>query len=135
VPVLIDTGVLYAYFDRQDAWHDRAARLLHVEAGGLVLPSPVIPEVDHLLGERLGRRARATFYRGLLEDAYFVVDVPRPLYARVDEIHRRFPALNLGFVDAAVAALAESLEVRRIATTDRRDFVPLAAAFGFELLP
>jgi hypothetical protein len=38
-------------------------------------------------------------------------------------------------VDAAIVALAETLRLPRIATTDRRHFEPLAAALSLELLP
>ena len=36
---------------------------------------------------------------------------------------------------AAVAALAESLDLRRVATTDRRRFNPLAARLDLDLVP
>jgi predicted nucleic acid-binding protein len=106
--VLLDTGIVYAYYDRSDAWHDRARTLVQGEQRGLILPSPVIPEVDHLLGQA---------------------------YARIADLNRRFDDLDLGFVDAAVAALAETLGFPRVATTDRRHFEPLAAALSLQLLP
>ncbi|HVR44643.1 MAG TPA: PIN domain-containing protein [Thermoanaerobaculia bacterium] len=132
--VILDTGIIYAAYDRSDAWHERAVRLLESESTSLVIPSPVIPEVDHLLG-RLGAEARLSFYRGLAESHYFVADLPREGYARVLEINEQFNDLDLGFVDAAVLAIAESLDLMRIATTDRRDFDPLAARIPFEILP
>jgi len=136
VPVLLDTGVLYAYYDRSDRWHRAAADLLSAESGGgLLLPAPVIPEVDHLLGVRLGREARQAFYRGLVEASYLVVELEQERVARLREIDEQFADLDLGFADCALVALAESLGVPRIATTDRRHFVPLAAAFALELLP
>ena len=66
---------------------------------------------------------------------YPVADLPRDGYARVADLNRRFDDLQLGFVDAAIVTLAEALGLARIATTDRRHFAPLAAAFSFELLP
>jgi predicted nucleic acid-binding protein len=135
VAVLLDTGVLYAYYDRSDSWHRRAVALMGKEREGLVVPSPVIPEVDHLLGERLGAGARFAFYEGLAGGHYFVADLPREKYARVAELNRRFSQLELGFVDAAVVAIAESLGLPRVATTDRRDFEPMARALSLELLP
>jgi predicted nucleic acid-binding protein len=133
--VLLDTGVVYAYYDRSDRWHPKARSLILTEQRGLILPSPVIPEVDHLLGVRLGAKSRQTFYTGILEGAYLVVDLPRDAYARVADLNRRFDDLPLGFVDAAIVALAEALGLTRIATTDRRHFDPLAAALSLELLP
>jgi hypothetical protein len=135
VAVLLDTGILYAYYDRSDDWHQRAVDLVSAEEGGLIVPAPVIPEVDHLLGERLGAAARRVFYQGLSEGHYLVVDLPRERYVRVAEIDSDFDDLNLGFVDAAVVAIAEELGLRRIATTDRRDFLPLAGPFSLEILP
>ncbi len=133
--VLLDTGIVYAYYDRSDRWHERARTLIMAEQRGLILPAPVIPEIDHLLGIRLGAKSRQTFYAGIVEGAYLVVDLPRTAYARVADLNRQFDDLALGFVDAAIVALAETLGLSRVATTDRRHFAPLAAALSLELLP
>lgn len=133
--VLLDTGILYAYYDRRDSWHVRARELVEAESGGLILPSPVLPEVDHLLGKRLGENARLLFYRSLAEDHFLIADLPREAYRRVLEINEQFADLEPGFVDAAIIAIGESLALRRIATSDRRDFVPMATALDLQLLP
>ena len=133
--VLLDTGIVYAYYDRSDAWHVRARNLIESEQRGLILPSPVIPEADHLLGQRLGSRARQTFYEGIAEGYFLVADLPRGAYGRIAELNRRYDDLALGFVDAAIVALAEALGLTRIATTDRRHFGPLAAALSLQLVP
>lgn len=133
--VLLDTGIVYAYYDRSDIWHARARALVEAEPGGLVLPAPIVPEVDHLLGQHLGAKSRLTFYGGIIDGYYLVADLPSAAYARIAELNRRFDDLELGFVDAAVVALAESLGIARIATTDRRHFAPLASAFSLTLVP
>jgi predicted nucleic acid-binding protein len=133
--VLLDTGIVYAYYDRSDRWHARARTLILAEQRGLILPAPIVPEVDHLLGVRLGAKSRQTFYAGIVEGAYLVVDLPQDGYARVADLNRRFDDLNLGFIDAAIVALAETLGLSRVATTDRRHFAPLAAALSLQLVP
>ncbi len=133
--VLLDTGIVYAYYDASDAWHQRSVEVFGEADGSLLLPAPVIPEVDHLLGRRLGRRARKVFYEGIAGGDYLVVDLPERGYARVAELDRRYADLDLGFVDAAIVAIAEALGVSRVATTDRRDFEPLARELGLRLLP
>jgi predicted nucleic acid-binding protein len=135
VSVLLDTWIFYAYYDSSDRLHQRARTLVEGEQRGLILPAPVIPEVDHLLGRRLGAKSRLTFYAGMVEGYYLVVDLPSAAYARVADLNRRFDDLELGFVDAAIVALAEALGLSRVATTDRRHFAPLAAALSLELLP
>lgn len=121
--------------DSSDHWHGRARTLIEKEQRGLILPAPVIPEVDWLLGQRLGARSRRTFYQGISEGYYLVADLPRAAYPRVAELNRRFDDLDLGFVDAAIVALAEALGLSRIATTDRQHFDPLAAALSLRLVP
>ena len=135
MPVLLDTGIIYAYYDRSDEWHARAARVMRAEAGALIVPAPVIPEVDHLLGHRLGAKARHAFYDGLAEGDYVIADLPHDRYDEVAALNRRFADLNLGFVDSAVAVLAGLRSVRRIATTDRQHFEPLASVLKLELVP
>jgi len=135
VSVLLDTGIVYAYYDRTDSWHARARRLIESEQRGLILPAAVIPEVDWLLGQRLGAPSRLTFYEGITDGYYLVADLPRGAYPRVAELNRRFGDLDLGFVDAAVVALAEALGLSRIATSDRRHFEPMAKALSLQLLP
>jgi predicted nucleic acid-binding protein len=36
--VLLDSGIVYAYYDRSDRWHARARTLLEGEQRGLILP-------------------------------------------------------------------------------------------------
>ena len=135
MPVLLDTGILYAYYDRSDEWHRRAVAIVQAEGDSLIVPAPVIPEIDHLLGHRFGAKARRVFYRALVDGGYMVADLPHDRYGRVAEIDRQFADLELGFVDAAIVAIAETIGVRRIATADRRHFTPMAAALSLELVP
>lgn len=133
--VLLDTGIVYASYDRSDRWHRRAVKLIRSEKGSLILPSPVIPELDHLLGKRLGREARHAFYAGIVGHHFYVADLPAGGYRRVEELNRQFSDLDLGFVDAALIAIGESLGTLRIATTDRRHFDALAARLPIEIVP
>jgi hypothetical protein len=133
--LLLDTGVLYAYYDRRDTWHSASRQLIEDEVGSLIVPAPVIPEVDYLLGERLGPGAQKLFYQGLVEGSFFVADLPQESYPRILELNEKYQALRLGFVDAAVMAVAEHLGLGRIGTTDRRHFGAVKGTIPFELLP
>lgn len=135
MPLILDTGILYAYYDRKDAWHDAARDLIEQEGGRLLLPAPVIPEVDHLLGSRLGSKAQNVLYQSLVERDFLVVNLPHEGYLRVLELNRKYRDLGLGFVDASVLTLAEQLRIGRIGTTDRRHFAAVQVEIPLELLP
>ncbi len=104
---MLDAGPLIAYYNRQDAWHEAVRRLLDEEEL-LVLPMPVIPEVDYVLESRLGSGARLAF-EDPVGQVYQTVGLPESGYARVPELNGRYP--ELGFVDAAVIAIAEELRI------------------------
>ena len=50
--------------------------------------------------------------------------------ARAMDIDATYPALDLGLVDASIIALAEELDVTRLATRDVRDFTAVRLADG-----
>jgi len=64
-----------------------------------------------------------------------VADLSKDGYERVIELNEQFSDLDLGFVNAAVVAVAETLQLLRIATTDRRHFEALQKPLGLEVLP
>jgi hypothetical protein len=132
-PVLLDTGIVYAYYDRSDDWHTRARDLIVSAQRGLVLPAPAIPEIDHLLRYRIGDAACRLLYQGLTDGSYVVADLSTDGYVRVAALNQRYP--DLGFVDAAIVAIAEARGLTRLATTDRRHFGPLAGPLSLELVP
>jgi len=66
-----------------------------------------------------------------------VLDLNSDDYARVRHLCAQYGDWPLGFVDAAVVALAERERQTRIATLDRRHFGAIKPAHvpAFELLP
>jgi hypothetical protein len=132
--IILDTNILYAAYDRRDSWHPQAKALLQLEQNGLVLPSPVITEVDYFLG-RLDPRSQLDFYQAISQGFYLVVDLSKEGYDRVLAINQQYADLRLGFVDAAIVAIAEELGLGRIATTDRRHFGAIQAHIPLILLP
>lgn len=133
--LLLDSGVVYAYYDSDDDWHERVLALLDGEPGPLIVPAIVVPEVDHLLHVRIGHRAQLALYEDLVSGVYLTVDLAADRYVRVLELNQRYADLELGFVDGAVAALCEQLGLRRLATTDRRHFPAISGDVQLDLVP
>jgi predicted nucleic acid-binding protein len=135
MPLLLDTGVLYALADADDAWHARCRDYVAGTREAFVVPVTVLPEVAYLLRERLGAREEREFVRALARDPLRIETTTRADFERCVDLLEKYP--HIGFVDASVVAVAERLGLPTIATTDRRDFGPIRPRHvpAFELVP
>lgn len=135
MPVLLDTGVVYALADRDDAWHDRCVDYVRGLREPILTTITVIPEAAYLIRDRLGRKAEQSLIRSIADRELDVEDLSDADWARAAEFMLKYP--DIGFVDASVAAVAERLRLSSIATTDRRHFAPIRPRHlpAFELRP
>lgn len=135
MPLLVDSGPLYALADADDAWHERVREFLDRQHDLLLVPVTVLPEVAYLLRTRLGREAERRFTASLAAAELTVEDLRLDDLERAAELLVTYP--DIGFVDATVVAVAERLRLPAILTTDRRHFAPIRPAHreAFELLP
>jgi len=123
--------------DRADADHRSCAELLAGAQDQIVVPAPVLVELDWLAGNRLGPEPFAALLADVEDGAISVVDLVRSDYQRVRELLARYGDLRLGFVDAAIVAVVERLGERKLATLDRRHFGAIRSRHvgALELLP
>jgi predicted nucleic acid-binding protein len=135
VPLLVDTGVVYALADRSDAWHASVVALLKAAREPLLAPVTILPEVTYLLATRLGLHAERAFARSLAGGELSVEPLKAADVARASILLGLYP--DIGFVDATVVAMAERLKVKELATTDRRHFAQVQPAHvgSLTLLP
>lgn len=87
-----------------------------------MIPAPVLVEVDYFINQRL----HPGILVGLLDDigigAFRVEDLTIHDYGRVRYLTDRYADSDIGFVDAAVLAITERLNERKLATFDKRHF-------------
>ena len=135
MPLLVDTGPLYAVADLDDDWHARSAELLLRTRETLLVPVTVIPEVTYLLNRRLGQGAEGRFVASLAAGELTIEPLYRSDLERSAQLLSSYP--QLGFVDCTVVAMAERLRLRSLVTTDRRHFAAVRPRHveAFELLP
>ena len=135
MPLLVDTGVVYALADRRDAWHARVRRYLRSHPDTLLAPVTILAEVAYLLRHRIGGKAERMFAESVDKGEVAI----EPLAAR--DLTRAVELMGiygwLGLVDATVVAMAERLKMSVVATTDRRHFgvVRPAHVERFDLVP
>ncbi len=135
MPLLLDTGVIYALADRDDAWHQRATTYVDEARDFLVAPVTVLPEAAYLIRERLGAAAERMLVASLAAGELGVEAFTAADLRRCAALLETYPVI--GFVDASVVAVAERLRLRTIATTDRRHFAMIRPRHvrAFELVP
>jgi predicted nucleic acid-binding protein len=122
VALILDTGPLYAALDRSDADHFKCRRLIETSAEPLVIPSPVLVEVDYWIHQRLHAGVLVALMDDVISGAYRVENLRAEDYRRIRDACDRYADSDIGFVDAAVLAVVERLNEPKLATLDRRHF-------------
>jgi predicted nucleic acid-binding protein len=122
VALILDTGPLYASLDRSDSDHLSCRQLIESAGEPLVIPAPVLVEVDYWVRARLHAGVLAALLDDVVAGAYIVEDLRTEDYRRVRDVCDRYADANIGFVDAAVLAIVERWDEPKLATLDERHF-------------
>lgn len=135
--LILDTGPLYAALDRSGADHEACRRLIESAREPLIVPAPVLIEVDYLVHRSLDQSVLALLLEDVVLGAYEVAELRRDDYQRVIELCTDYADIDVGFVDAAVLAIVERLGERKLATLDHRHFTVMRPRHvrNLELLP
>jgi uncharacterized protein len=133
--VLIDTGPIVAIFSEGDVNHQRCGDALAALSPPLFTCWPVVTEAAWLLRKRPDalNKLFESFHGGFLTLlALDAGDLPA-----IAGIMNRYESLGLQLADAALAHLADREKVRKLFTTDRRDFsvIRLKRGRALELIP
>lgn len=123
--LVLDTGPLYASLDRSDADHQACRALIESAEERLVIPAPVLVEVDYWIHQRLHPGVLVALLADVDEGAYAVEDLDAADYSRVGQLCDRYADADIGFVDAAVLAIVERLGETKLASLDHRHFAML----------
>lgn len=119
---LIDSGFFYATHDRRDGNHSRVIHALSGLDDSLVLPTGVLVEVGYLLQARIGHHAMRDMIDRLKNGPIPLQPLFQADLERISEILSEYADGKLDFVDAAITAMAERLNIRKILTVDQRGF-------------
>lgn len=120
--LITDSSFLVALYDGSEVHHPKAYDFAANRSETILVPDVVLPEVGFLLRRNLGYANSFNFFDFF--DYSFVRLVPafEEDLTRVYEISRQYESAQLDIVDCCIMAIAERLNITRIATFDRRDF-------------
>ena len=130
--LLVDTGFLVAYGKKHDPLHSKADQFLSKYRGALYSVSAVIVEACFHMDSTTKQHLLEWVAGGTLS----VVDVPVSAYPELAGTIGKYADHEVDLADAALLWLAEKAGIRRILTTDRRDFYTFRLKSGkrFELI-
>lgn len=136
--LVVDTGVLYAAIDGADRDHGRCKELLESRDDVIVIPTPVLVEVDQLRSRRsAGLDTWQALCREIDGGAYSLFGTTPSMVRRASEVQLRYADMPIGYVDAFVFVTCEALGETSVATLDHRHFsvLRLKGRRPLELLP
>ncbi|MGI8696801.1 MAG: type II toxin-antitoxin system VapC family toxin [Mycobacteriales bacterium] len=120
--LVLDTGPIVALVDAADPEHGRCLGMVNDVGEDLVVPAPVLVEVDYWLHKLYGAKPWQSFVEDVTGGAYRLHQLDEPDLRRATQLETTYDTLDLGLVDAAVIACCERLGETKVATLDRRDF-------------
>jgi predicted nucleic acid-binding protein len=118
---LIDTGFLLAVIDADDKWHSACTAVLLQEVHPL-LPDVVLPELAYMLLRSRQYTALSRFLRSITAGELHTASVTIRDLNRVAALLEKYADSRVDYVDCAIVALAERLNITRILTIDQRHF-------------
>jgi hypothetical protein len=119
---LVDTGILYAMADIDDAWHEPVKTFLQNTTDALVVPITVLPEICYLLNTHLSQESEKKLIASITQGELRIEGLTNEDFRRSVQLLETYSDVNIGFVDASMVAIAERLKISRILTTDRNHF-------------
>ncbi len=120
--LILDTGPLYASLDRSDDDHSRCRHLIESSEEPLLIPAPVLVEVDYLIHRSLHPGVLVALLADIESGAYGLVNLSADDHRRIAELCDRYADADIGYVDAAVLTVVERLNEPKLATLDHRHF-------------
>lgn len=135
--LVCDTGPLLAVLNDRDKHHAASVALFDGFDGALIVPSLIVTEVCYLAQTQVGSQAEARFLDPIVARELTIEHPTEQDWARIAQLVRQYAGFPLGVADASVIAIAERLNITRLASIDHRHMraVKPAHCDGFELLP
>jgi uncharacterized protein len=115
-----DSGGIYGLYDASERKHKAIRAAFEAEPGSVIIPMPVLSEIDYLLRKKLGIRAELDFIDDIRAGAFTLEGCSPEDLTRCAVLVETYR--DLGLADACVIACAERLNTLRILTVDERHF-------------
>lgn len=118
--ILIDTGPIVAFFDKDDRYHALCIEILKDITEPLVTTWPVLTECFYLLN--FSWEVQDNLWLFIQRGGIEIHPLEKELLIQCREFIKQYRDLPMDFADATLVALADALQVPKIFTLDHKDF-------------
>ncbi len=115
--ILIDTGLLVAFYDSADSYHDRVVEFFARCSSRLITTVGCVTEVMWLLASDW--QVQNQFLAHLANSIYECEPLSPQDFARIAELNAQYADLPADFSDLSLVVISERLNVAAIATLDK----------------
>ena len=114
--ILIDSGVLIAYYSATDKYHAQVCRFFEGCTSRLLTTHSCVTEVMWLLSSNW--RTQNEFLLDLAKELYECVPLYPQDFTRIAELNAKYADLPGDFADLSLIVISERLDIAAIATLD-----------------
>jgi predicted nucleic acid-binding protein len=118
--ILIDTGPIVAFFDKDDRHHDLCIEILKEIREPLLTTWPVLTECFYLLN--FSSEVQDSLWLFIQRGGIEIYPLEKGFLNRCRELMKQYRDLPMDLADATLVALADVLEISKIFTLDHKDF-------------
>ena len=115
--LLVDSGILVAFYNAGDRYHDRVVAFLSVCRSELITTLACVTEVLWLLNSDW--QVQNIFLDHLAKNIYRCEPLIQRDFLRIAELNQQYADLPGDFADLALVAISERLKISEIATLDK----------------
>jgi predicted nucleic acid-binding protein len=118
--ILVDTGPIVAFFDKDDRYHPLCVEILKEMRGSLITTWPVLTECFYLLS--FSCEVQDNLWLFIQRGGFEIYPLEKGFLIRCRELMKQYRDLPMDLADATLVALADLLRVSKIFTLDHKDF-------------
>jgi len=115
--ILIDTGILVAFYNRKDEYHQQSLSFFSTCTSQLITTIACVTEVMWLLAPNTN--VQNEFLSALSKKAFLCEHLLPSDYQRIQELNSTYQDLPADFTDLSLIAISERLNISAIATLDK----------------
>lgn len=114
--ILIDSGILFAYYSSNDSYHESVRHWYETYSGELITSLACITEVMYFL--KRDNSVQNEFLQDISNEIYRIAPLGFSDFTRITELNKKYADLPCDFADLSLIVISERLNISAIATLD-----------------